>query len=125
MSSPITGTCLCGLITFTIAAGVTPLKRMACYCRDCQKNAGGPYQTNAMFNTSEITITDPESHLKIYTITKGTMSGLPKEKGFCGNCGCTLFTKPGHHKGEMTVIKTGILDNGLVVLPRKDGDGGG
>lgn len=108
-SAPITGSCLCRSISLTLPT-TAPVKAMTCYCVDCRKNAGGPYQTNAMFPTSSVTVNDARNTLKCYTITEGTFTGYPKEKWFCGECGCTLFTKPGHYKGEMLVVKTGVLD---------------
>ncbi|TGZ85344.1 hypothetical protein EX30DRAFT_337711 [Ascodesmis nigricans] len=108
MSQSLTGTCLCASIHFTLPP-TPPIKTMACYCHDCRKNSGGPYQTNAMYPASSVEISDTRSTLKSYTI-HNTSSGSPKEKLFCGECGCMLFTKPGHYKGEMVVVKTGMLD---------------
>lgn len=110
-AAPTTGTCLCGAITLTIPAAAVPLKSMSCYCTHCAKNAGGPYQTNAMFATTDISVSDPQGQLRTYSILD-TFSGKPKEKAFCGTCGCTFYTRPGHHEGKMTVVKTGILDAG-------------
>lgn len=38
----ISGACLCGNVTFKLSGN--PDKVLACYCTDCQKNAGGLYQ---------------------------------------------------------------------------------
>jgi hypothetical protein len=105
----VTGSCVCGAIKLTIPASAKPMKAIACWCLDCQKNGGAPLQTNAMFKTSEITVHDPEGQLREYQIT-ATASGLPKPKAFCGRCGVGLFSTPGKLKGEAVVIKTGILD---------------
>jgi hypothetical protein len=107
--SDVTGSCLCGALKLTIPASAKLIKSMACYCIDCQKNGGGPMQTNAMFAVSEVIVSDPEGQLRMYEIG-GTSSGLPKEKAFCRRCGCCMFTKPGHYNGEIIVVKTGILD---------------
>ena len=118
MSAPITGTCICGAIVLTIAAGAAPVKLMSCYCSDCQKNAGGPLQTNALFAAADVSLADPLGVLTVFSITEGTASGLPKGKAFCGRCGCTFYTQPGHHNGAMVVVKTGILDNNGYVARR-------
>ncbi|KAK8135132.1 hypothetical protein PG984_007144 [Apiospora sp. TS-2023a] len=58
-------------------------------------------------------VSDPGNNVKIYTITEGTQSGFPKEKHFCGNCGCTLWTVPRKYGGMIRMIRTSLLDNGL------------
>lgn len=104
-----TGSCLCGSVT--VALDGSPLKTMSCHCTDCQKSSGGPYQTNAMYESSSVTVNDPEEFVKVYVVPKETTgSGVEKQKWFCGNCGCTLFTRPMKYNGEKSVVKTGILD---------------
>ncbi|KAI5818281.1 Mss4-like protein [Pyronema omphalodes] len=117
MSTPITGSCLCRSLKLVIPAGITPIKTLLCHCIDCQKNSGAPFQSNAMFNTADIILEDPQGVLKTYQIAEGTASGKPKEKGWCGNCGCQVYTKPGHYEGRVMVVKTGFLDGGADHFP--------
>ncbi|KAL1935399.1 hypothetical protein VTP01DRAFT_4539 [Rhizomucor pusillus] len=107
--STLNASCLCGCIKITLTGN--PIKCMTCHCIDCQKNAGGPYQTNAMFPTSAVNVSDPHGYAKVYTVPGSQVgSGFEKRKWFCGNCGCTLFTRPMKFKGQKTVFKTGLLD---------------
>ena len=109
MSESISGSCLCGAIK--VKLNNSALNVGNCYCSDCQKSAGGPYQCNAMFDTSDVGLEDPKGYAKLYVVPKEqTLSGIEKQKWFCGNCGCALFTRPMSLKGEKSFIKTGILD---------------
>lgn len=66
----------------------------------------------AKYPSSSIDIEDPSDSMRYYTITKGTESGLPKEKHFCGNCGCTLWTVPWKHGGDIKLVRTSLIENG-------------
>ena len=79
------GRCLCGAVSIKIGHCESVLRTMACHCTHCQKGAGGPFQTNAVFHKDDIQIIDPGQALKTYSFP-GTdvTSGSPKEKCFCG-----------------------------------------
>ncbi|KAI9482735.1 MAG: Mss4-like protein [Benjaminiella poitrasii] len=103
------GTCLCESIKIVLHG--SPVKAMACHCIDCQKSAGGPYQTCAIYPTSRVEIIDPNQHLQRYVIPKERVgSGFEKHKFFCSVCATPLFNQPMKHNGEKTVIKTGFFD---------------
>jgi hypothetical protein len=103
------GSCLCESVKLTLHGA--PVKAMACHCVDCQKSGGGPFQTNALYNTSDVEIVDTQGYCKKYVVPKEKVgSGVEKQKWFCANCGCTLFTRPMKYNGEKSVVKTGILD---------------
>jgi len=70
----------------------------------------------ALFLSRNMAVSDPGNNVKIYTITEGTQSGFPKEKHFCGNCGCTLWTVPRKYGGMIRMIRTSLLDNGYVLV---------
>ncbi|KAG2223045.1 hypothetical protein INT45_008246 [Circinella minor] len=109
MSESLSGTCLCGSIKVKLNSTANHVG--LCYCSDCQKSAGGPYQCNAMFNSSDVELEDPKGYVKLYVVPKEqTLSGIEKQKWFCGNCGSPLFVRPMSLNGEKSFIKTGILD---------------
>lgn len=57
---------------------------MSCHCTHCQKGAGGPYQTNAVFKSTDVHIRDDDSKLAKYIFPADVVSsGYPKEKWFC------------------------------------------
>lgn len=101
--------CLCKGVKLTLKGA--PIKAMTCHCVDCQKSGGAPYQSNAIFNTSQLELDDPNNYAKMYLISGSqTGSGVEKQKWFCGNCGCGLYNRPMKYNGEKSVVKTGILD---------------
>ncbi|CAO3615964.1 unnamed protein product [Mucor fragilis] len=109
-STQYQGTCICKSIQITLQG--EPVKAMACHCIDCQKSAGGPFQTCAMYDTQNMTVSDPSNNLKKYVFPKeAAESGYEKHKFFCGVCGTHLFNQPMKHNGERSVIKTGFLDS--------------
>ncbi|KAI7849796.1 Mss4-like protein [Circinella umbellata] len=110
MSTSLNGSCLCGSIKVKLNGA--PIKAMLCHCVDCQKSAGGPYQSNAIFNTSNLELEDPKGYAKMYLVPKEqTGSGFEKQKWFCSNCGSPLFNRPMKYEGQKSVVKTGILDS--------------
>ncbi|PMD48771.1 hypothetical protein L207DRAFT_595191 [Hyaloscypha variabilis F] len=106
------GSCLCESIQFTVKG--EPEKVLLCYCRDCSKNAGGPYQISAKFHATTVKIAKGEDLLRQFTIAK-TNSGFEKHKIFCKACGCTLWTIPMSHAGEKYIVRTSLLDGGSVM----------
>lgn len=116
MSAP-QGSCLCGGLTFTLKGESS--NRFTCYCVDCRKNSGHLGQVLAIYDTSNIEISDPHNYRKEYIVT-GTSSGHPKHKVFCSNCGCTIMTVPMKHNGDKSVIRATLLDSGFETLvPQK------
>ncbi|OJJ48671.1 hypothetical protein ASPZODRAFT_61472 [Penicilliopsis zonata CBS 506.65] len=109
------GSCLCSGIQFSLQG--EPQGVFACYCTDCSMNAGGPCQFTSRFSRSQLQVQDPQSLIKVFVITQGTDSGYPKEKHFCGTCGCTLWTVPRKHGGEVIVVRTSLIKDGLTRLP--------
>ncbi|KAE9376678.1 hypothetical protein N431DRAFT_501482 [Stipitochalara longipes BDJ] len=103
------GSCLCESIRFTVKG--EPEKVLVCYCRDCSKNAGSPYQISAKYPSASVKTSKGEELLGRFTISK-TNSGHEKHKVFCKACGCTLWTIPMSHAGEKYIVRTSLLDGG-------------
>jgi hypothetical protein len=81
MSKRHTGSCLCGAVAFEVAA---PLDGVSfCHCTQCRKTTGHHLaSTQAM--KKDMTFTEDRG-LKWYR------SSDAAERGFCGECGSTLF----------------------------------
>jgi hypothetical protein len=109
MPTPYTGQCLCGAVKFTIAS--EPATVISCFCNHCQKGAGGPNQVIAKFSRADVTVSADTDAITKY-ILKDTSSGSPKEKHFCRQCGCTLWTVPASAKGTTYIIRTSLLEGG-------------
>jgi len=104
------GSCLCGGISFTMAS--PPIEVGNCFCPDCQKNAGGPFQTNAIFAANDMAVHDPEKLETFFVVTK-TASGQPKEKHFCKRCGCNLWSYSTMMGFPTRGVRVSLIDDGL------------
>ena len=95
---PITGSCLCGGVKFTING---PLRDViACHCSQCRKTSGN-FGAFAQAQAADYTFSADKS-LKWYR------SSDEAERGFCATCGSNLFWKP-TAKTTMSVA-AGALD---------------
>ncbi|KAK0763337.1 hypothetical protein N5P37_004324 [Trichoderma harzianum] len=56
---------------------VPPERVFSCYCLDCAKNSGGPYQLVAKYDVSKITVKDPQNAQAVWIISR-TQSGFEK-----------------------------------------------
>jgi hypothetical protein len=58
------GNCLCRAIRLRVPSPTEkpPILTFLCHCRDCQRNAGGAYQTMAIYNKDDVTIVDLDSN---------------------------------------------------------------
>lgn len=92
-----TGSCLCGAVKFTAAAlgGVT-----ACHCTQCRKQTGN-YWSSMHVNEADFALTEQRG-LKWYR------SSPTAQRGFCSECGSSLFWKA---DGKNTIsVTAGTID---------------
>ncbi|MBT8153471.1 GFA family protein [Epibacterium ulvae] len=75
----ITGSCLCGQITFATEA--EPASASMCHCAQCSKQSGGVW-ASAQVHQDALTITGPVSWFEASAMAK---------RGFCATCGSSLF----------------------------------
>ena len=102
MTAPYTGSCNCGAVTATIPG--EPLFIRQCWCRQCQKAAGGGATNNALFMTEGMTVSG-EVAWSGYTAE----SGNHIEHGFCPQCGTPIFGRNSARPGGW-VVRLGFLD---------------
>ena len=93
------GSCLCGSVTFTVE-GPLP-KPNACHCTACRKHSGH-YEASVDVPRSALAVTG-EDHVKWY------QSSEKVRRGFCGQCGSTLFWDPVFQ--DWTAIAMGAIDS--------------
>ena len=104
MAEPITGSCLCGAIRFTVEAPVKELR--ACHCRNCQKASGAGGSVNAVVPSAS------------FRLTKGTPkrysaradSGRILNRYFCADCGSPIYSQR-DLAPESVVVRSGLFDN--------------
>jgi len=105
----ISGSCLCGAITYTSSA--QPALTAFCHCRDCQKAGGGGYSVNVAVPSSSLEVLGSPRTFQ----TVGA-SGLPLARRFCDQCGSALFTDANAFAG-LTFVKAGSLDDPSWIEP--------
>ena len=94
------GQCLCGAVKYALAG--EPNSGALCHCRDCQRAAGAPAVSWAMF---------PESAL---TVTQGTPRTINSSgaamRSFCADCGSGLFYRNETFLPGIVDVQTATLD---------------
>lgn len=98
MSEPITGGCLCGACAYTTTA--EPLDVRACHCKLCQKATGAPLYARVRVPGETLTISGPVGWYP---------SSTTLLRGFCPNCGTSLFSK--RTEGGSIGLLMGSLDD--------------
>ena len=91
--------CLCGKIKMTISSENN--KVGACHCSMCRRFSGGPML--GLDCGADVSIDAGNEHLGLY------QSSAYGERGFCKNCGSSLFWKM--RDANHYVVSAGILDD--------------
>jgi len=103
MTQPITGSCHCGKIKYSING--EKLFEFICHCKECQKLNTGGHLCGIMYAKDSLEVSGTPSQ---YSYPGG--SGKPVENQFCPNCGTTVFAFPQSHS-EGVVVRVNTLDN--------------
>jgi hypothetical protein len=98
MADPVTGSCNCGGVKFTVTGELREV--IACHCSQCRKQSGHFFAATSSAN-DDLHIEDSGS-LKWYSASDDA------QRGFCGDCGSALFWR--RKGGENTSILAGSLD---------------
>lgn len=110
------GGCQCGAVKISLKG--EPVKSFICYCIDCRKASGHLGQMLSYYYTKNVEIMDSKFFLKELIVTK-TKSGYPKKKEFCGNCGSTIRTLPMKYNGEVSMVRSTLLDENFIMCVPK------
>lgn len=84
MTTPLTGSCLCGRIAFRVDAPLAPPD--ACHCVQCRKQSGH-YFASTNVPRSALSISGEDA-------IRWFASSARVRRGFCGTCGSVLFWDP-------------------------------
>ncbi len=95
----ISGSCLCGGVTFELSGVLRP--SVACHCGQCRKTSGH-YWSATQVGADQFKLTR-DATLTWYA------SSPNAERGFCNTCGASMFWKHSADKGAIS-IATGTLD---------------
>jgi hypothetical protein len=104
MADPLTGSCLCGAVRYTVTAPVAELR--ACHCTHCQKSSGAGGAVNAVLASDAFRIT--QGTPKRYAARAD--SGRTLYRFFCSDCGSPIYGQRETNPG-MVVVRAGTLDN--------------
>lgn len=112
MNLPITGGCLCGKVRYEIAA--QPIDSVNCHCRTCQKAVGAAYLAFMLVPASALTITG--DYKEFPTLAA---SGHTVYRGFCTECGTSLFGRNSHFT-HVRPVAAATLDDPSIFNPQKN-----
>jgi hypothetical protein len=104
MPAPLTGSCLCGAIRYSISAPVSELR--ACHCTHCQKASGAGGTVNAVVPSSAFKII--QGTPKRYACKAD--SGRTLYRYFCGDCGSGIYSQRATNP-DIVVVRAGSFDN--------------
>ena len=96
------GECNCGAVSARIAGA--PVAVRQCWCRQCQKLAGGGASHNAMFNTADVELTGPLASWSYVARSGNTLT-----MHTCANCGTPVYAQSSARPQFMT-FRLGFLD---------------
>lgn len=112
MKLPITGGCLCGKIRYEISA--KPVNTANCHCRTCQKAVGAAYFPAFFVPASALTITGDYKEFASIAASGNTMY-----RGFCPECGTSLFGRNSKFT-NIRPVSAATLDDPSIYNPEKD-----
>jgi len=104
----MTGSCLCGGVTFRISG---PIERFfACHCSRCRKDTGSAFATNLFSTTAELVWLSGEDSVRSYRVPD-----TRHQRSFCSVCGSALPSI--QSTGALLVVPAGSLDNAVLARP--------
>jgi hypothetical protein len=112
MKLPMTGGCLCGKVRYEISA--PPIDSVNCHCRTCQKAVGAAYLAFMLVPVSALTITG--DYKEFATLSA---SGHTLYRGFCAECGTSLFGRNSYFT-HVRPVAAATLDDPRIFQPKKN-----
>ena len=92
------GACLCGRVKYEVDGRLRPV--IYCHCEQCRRTSGH-YVAASSCELKHLTITVDDG-------LKWFRSSPAARRGFCGNCGASLFWR--HDQSQSVSIMAGTLD---------------
>lgn len=96
--APKTGSCVCGAVAYEVTGALRPV--LACHCVECRKTSGH-HVAATQASAADFRLTN-EQGLAWYRSSEAA------ERGFCRNCGSSLFWR--RKTDDRVSIMAGTLD---------------
>ena len=106
MNPPISGSCLCGAIRYTVDVPITELRM--CHCTNCQKTSGAAGTVNTTIPSSAFHLKQGQGTLRRFSGVAD--SGRTLHRYFCGDCGSPIYSQR-ETMPEMIALRVGTLDH--------------
>ena len=97
------GQCLCGAVTFKIAA--EPMRMAACHCKDCQKRTGSAFSMGMVYPISSLSVTGELSRWE-----RTSDEGNVNTRYSCSDCGNIIYGV-GSITPDLIKLQPGTLDD--------------
>jgi len=104
----ISGSCLCGTVTFEVSGELAPIQ--ICHCTQCRKAQGSAFVTNTPVKEADFTLLSGADQIGAFESSPG------KQRCFCKNCGSPVYSKTQKLPGVIR-LRAGTLDGDLNVRP--------
>ncbi len=104
---PVTGSCLCGAIRFSLQRPVSFC--LHCHCTLCQRSHGAAYVTWIGVSRETFAIDSGEDRLERYDSSEHGW------RSFCSRCGSSLFCESREHPGTVDIVLANL--HGPVEIP--------
>jgi len=104
-----TGRCNCHAVTIAIAA--QPVTTRQCWCRQCQKIAGGGATNNAIFPAEAVAINGEHAQSSYVAASGNTLT-----HEFCASCGTHVMAHSSA-RPHLRTVRLGMLDEGHGLSP--------
>ncbi len=104
------GSCLCNQVQYEIDGEFEDV--LNCHCSMCRKLHASAFRTRAKIKTASWKTIQGEKFIKFYQSSPG------EHKGFCAECGSSLFTKFDHYP-DILGFPLGTLDTDPNVKPSR------
>jgi hypothetical protein len=112
MTSKLSGGCACGAIRYESDAAPTVM--LNCHCSDCRKASGSGYAAIVIVQKSSLQLS---GEARFHKLRGG--SGSIIERGFCPDCGSSLFVRLERFPNVLG-IQAGSLDDPALHNPSMD-----
>lgn len=108
MTTPYSGSCLCGAVRFAIEGEFE--RFFLCHCEHCRKDTGSAHAANLFSSSAKLKWTSGEDK-----ITQFTLPGTRHSRSFCRVCGSAVPMM--QMNGLLLVVPAGSLNSEIRIKP--------